>query len=204
MGMVSAAEATLDARVRPELTLHRTRTSYPARPVLATVNGTLARPPARLVRPAAPVPDGAVRSDGALRSDGAARSYDPVPAAATRPTAAARRRPTVISTPAPVRLTSRGRFVVGLVAFLGAIAAAAAMWLAVAGRAEAAGHVQYPGRGTAGMARVVVAPGQSLWTIALRVDPTADPRIIVAEIITDNSLTGQTIQPGQVLWVPKG
>ncbi|MDA8321803.1 MAG: LysM peptidoglycan-binding domain-containing protein [Actinomycetota bacterium] len=103
-----------------------------------------------------------------------------------------------------MRLTSRGRFVVGLVAFLGAIAAAAAMWLAVAGRAEAAGHVQYPGRGTAGMARVVVAPGQSLWTIALRVDPTADPRIIVAEIITDNSLTGQTIQPGQVLWVPKG
>ncbi len=198
MGMVSAAEATLDARVRPELALHRTRTSYPARPVLATVNGTLARPPARLVRPAAPVPDGAVRSDGA------ARSYDPVPPAATRPTAAARRRPTVISTPAPVRLTSRGRFVVGLVAFLGAIAAAAAMWLAVAGRAEAAGHVQYPGRGTAGMARVVVAPGQSLWTIALRVDPTADPRIIVAEIITDNSLTGQTIQPGQVLWVPKG
>jgi hypothetical protein len=192
MGMVSAAETTLDARVRPELTLHRTRTSYPARPVLATLSGTPARPPARPVRPAASVPDDAARFAG------------PVLPAATRPAAAVRRRPTVASTPAPVRLTSRGRFVVGLVASLGAIAAVAALWLAVAGRAEAAGHVQYPGRGTAGMARVIVAPGQSLWTIALRVDPTADPRIIVAEIITDNSLTGQTIQPGQALWVPRG
>ena len=198
MGMVSAAEATLDARVRPELTLHRSRTSYPAGPVLATVNGALVRPPAPGVRPA-----GQVRPAG-LVPPGVARPAGLVPRGVVRPAGAVRRRPAIGSSPAPMRLTRRGRCVVGFVAFLGAVAAAAALWLAVASRAEAAGHVQYPGRGTTGVARVVVAPGQSLWTIALRVDPTADPRIIVAEIITDNSLTGQTIQPGQVLWVPQG
>ncbi|MHB1431755.1 MAG: LysM peptidoglycan-binding domain-containing protein [Streptosporangiaceae bacterium] len=103
-----------------------------------------------------------------------------------------------------MRLTRRGRVVVGFVAFVIAVASAAALWLAAASRAEAAGHVRAAGRGTPGMTRVVVAPGESLWTVAVRVDPTADPRIIVAEIIADNSLTGQTIQPGQVLWVPRG
>jgi LysM repeat protein len=54
------------------------------------------------------------------------------------------------------------------------------------------------------MTRVVVRPGQTLWSIAVRAEPTADPRVVVQEIIDANSLTGPAIQAGAVLWVPRG
>ena len=44
--------------------------------------------------------------------------------------------------------------------------------------------------GTAGhsMTRIVVQPGQTLWTIAMRADPQADPRQVVQQIIAANAL----------------
>lgn len=77
-------------------------------------------------------------------------------------------------------------------------------WLAIGGQAEASSHL--PGRGSAGrgMIRVVVRPGQTLWGIAVRADPSVDPRVVIGEIVSDNELTGTGIQVGQTLWVPRG
>ncbi len=50
----------------------------------------------------------------------------------------------------------------------------------------------------------VVEQGDSLWSIAQVVAPTADPREVVEEIRTLNGLRSNLIQPGQVLLVPSG
>ena len=53
------------------------------------------------------------------------------------------------------------------------------------------------------MLRVVVRPGDTMWSIAVRADPAADPRAVIQQIVEDNGLTGTAIQVGQVLWVPR-
>jgi hypothetical protein len=104
-----------------------------------------------------------------------------------------------------VRLTRRGKIVVGVLAGLAAASLAALIWFAVAGQAEAAGPGALGGGSGAGhtMLRVVVRPGETLWSIAVRTDPTADPRAVIQQIIDDNALRGPAIQAGQVLWVPR-
>jgi nucleoid-associated protein YgaU len=153
MGMTSAAEAKLDARVRPQILEMRARTPYPKR-----------------------------------RSDAGPQQAE-TPAAAVRP--------------APIRLTRRGRVVVGALIGIGVAALAAVIWLAVAGQAQASGTAR-PGRPAGdSVARVVVKPGQTLWGIAAQVDPGADPRVIIPQIVDLNSLSGTAINVGQVLWVPR-
>lgn len=49
---------------------------------------------------------------------------------------------------------------------------------------------------------VVVAPGESLWSIATDAAGSGDPRALVDEIILANSLTTPDVAPGQVLRVP--
>jgi LysM repeat protein len=53
------------------------------------------------------------------------------------------------------------------------------------------------------MTQIVVQPGQSMWSIAASADPAADPRVVIQQIISANSLTGTSIRAGQLLWVPK-
>jgi hypothetical protein len=174
MGITSStAEAKLDARIRPDITVMRSVTSYPRRH-----------------RPSLAVLPGGLETD---RADGSAEA-----AVAPSVRAAARS--------VPVRLTRRGRITVGLVAVIAIIAVAsmaALVWLAVADSAQAAGQVA---RGTAAnhaMMRVVVRPGDTMWGIAVRADPSADPRAVIQQIIDDNGLRGTAIQAGQVLWVPR-
>jgi len=50
--------------------------------------------------------------------------------------------------------------------------------------------------------RLVVRPGDTLWTIAEARYPDADPRIKVEEIERANQLPGPVLQPGQVLRLP--
>jgi len=100
-------------------------------------------------------------------------------------------------------LTRRGKIVVGVLAVIAVAGVAALVWLAVAGRAQAADKVQQPGTTGHSMLRVVVRPGESLWTIAVRTDPAADPRVVIQQIIDDNALRGTAIRAGQVLWVPR-
>lgn len=48
---------------------------------------------------------------------------------------------------------------------------------------------------------VVVAPGDTLWSIAVRTAPEADPRQTVDEIMALNHLATSWIAPGQRLFV---
>ena len=49
---------------------------------------------------------------------------------------------------------------------------------------------------------VVVHPGDSLWSVAERADPGADPRAVVERIKELNGLAGDTVVAGVVLQVP--
>ena len=103
----------------------------------------------------------------------------------------------------PIRLTRRGRIVVGAAVAIGAVAAASLIWFAIVGQAQAASHggSRVPLRDS--VQRVVVSQGESLWAIAVKVDPDADPRAVIPQIVELNSLRGTGIRIGQVLWVPK-
>jgi hypothetical protein len=102
----------------------------------------------------------------------------------------------------PLRLTRRGRVVVATLVVAAVAVLALAIALATAGGAQAAGH---GGRGGLhqGMHQIVVRPGQTLWSIASAAEPTADPRLVVPEIMAANGLTSADIAAGQLLWVPR-
>jgi LysM domain len=102
----------------------------------------------------------------------------------------------------PVRLTRRGRVVVGVLAVLALTAAVLVITLAASAGAQATNHGQARG-GYTGMREIVVQPGQTLWSIAAAAEPSVDPRIVVQEIMSANAMTSATISVGQLLWVPR-
>ena len=104
-----------------------------------------------------------------------------------------------------VRLTRRGRFVVTVMLTAVSLSLVVLAWLAIAARtAQAADGGQSPGAVYQNLTSVVVHPGQTLWSIASRAEPTADPRIVMQQIIDLNALHGTSVVPGQRLWVPRG
>ncbi len=103
-----------------------------------------------------------------------------------------------LTVPPTVRLTPRGRIVVTAASAL--LIGALSVLLATAAQAARSGSVAPGGH----VAKVAVGPGQSLWSLAEAFDPDSDPRVIVQEIRRLNSLAGDELQPGQVLWVPRG
>jgi nucleoid-associated protein YgaU len=103
----------------------------------------------------------------------------------------------------PVRLTRRGRRVIAGFAAAVALAVAAALWLAAATGAQAANHGVAPGAVYKSMTAVIVQPGQTLWSIALRAEPAADPRVVVSQIIEFNALSSDVVAPGERVWVPR-
>ena len=110
---------------------------------------------------------------------------DPVPAAEA-----------LTPVPRTVRLTRRGRLV------LAVIAAAVVAGLVVAGATAA--QASGPAAAHGGDARVFVQPGDTLWSIALRTDPGADPQAVMAGILRANHLPTSAVTVGQRLWVPRG
>jgi LysM repeat protein len=50
--------------------------------------------------------------------------------------------------------------------------------------------------------QIVVAPGETLWTIAARVNPEIDPRAVIDQIMDLNVIEGSNVYAGQVLLVP--
>ena len=54
----------------------------------------------------------------------------------------------------------------------------------------------------AGLSYVTVDAGASLWEIAVAVDPSADPRVVIEDIVRLNGLDDAVIEPGQRLAVP--
>ena len=102
----------------------------------------------------------------------------------------------------PIRLTRRGRMVVAALVVAGLTVVVLLASVLASGGAQATNHGQ-AGAGYQGMHRIVVRPGQSLWSIASAAEPTADTRLVVQQIMTANALTGTTISAGQLLWVPR-
>jgi hypothetical protein len=108
------------------------------------------------------------------------------------------------STPAPLRLTRRGRAVVAVLTVLAAAAVVMLLWLVVAGGAQAASHGEPAGAGYRGMTSIVVRPGQTLWSIAVSAEPAANPWVVIRQIVDANALSGTSVRSGQQLWVPRG
>jgi hypothetical protein len=103
--------------------------------------------------------------------------------------------------PAPLRLTTRGRIVFGFVGVVLATVALTVVSMSLSG-AQASNHGR-AGAGYQGMRQVVVQPGQTLWSIAAQAEPSADPRQVVSEIMSANSLTSSDLQAGELLWIPR-
>jgi hypothetical protein len=119
-----------------------------------------------------------------------------------RPSTGSSIRPAVRPAAVPVRLTRRGRRVVGGLAAGAAALAAFALSLALGGGALASSHAS-GGSPYQGMRQVVVQPGQNLWALAARAEPGADPRLVIPQIVSANALAGDAIYPGEQLWVPR-
>lgn len=134
----------------------------------------------------------------------AAAPLAPAPPATARPAPApapAPARPGVSpsSATSPLRLTRRGRIVVAVMAAL----LVAGLSLAVAGAAQATGPSASQRATGPNLARVVVRPGQTLWSVAENADPNADPRLVIQQIAQLNALTSDNLVAGQRLWVPR-
>jgi hypothetical protein len=101
-------------------------------------------------------------------------------------------------------LTRRGRAVVAALVTVAAVLLVGLAWLAGVVRAQAAGSA-VPSRDVyRSLTAVVVRPGESLWSIAERSQPGADPRVVVQELIDLNGLHGSAVQAGERLWMPRG
>jgi LysM domain len=135
-------------------------------------------------------------ADEQRSAGGAMLAADPRHATGMRPTA----RPAP-ARPAPLRLTRRGRIVVGFASVVLATVALTIGSMSLSG-AQAANHGR-PAAGYQGMRQIVVQPGQTLWSIAAQAEPSADPRQVIAEIMMANSLAGSNLEAGQLLWVPR-
>ena len=103
-----------------------------------------------------------------------------------------------------VRLTRRGRIVVAVMLTVASLSLAVLAWLAVAARSAQAADGGQPGAVYQNLTSVVVHPGQTLWSIATQAEPSADPRVVMQQIIELNALRGTSVEPGQRLWVPRG
>ncbi|MCB1274144.1 MAG: LysM peptidoglycan-binding domain-containing protein [Leucobacter sp.] len=99
--------------------------------------------------------------------------------------------------PVRLRITRRGRIVLGFfIALLvaGLVAAGALLGATRADASTEAGHADF--------GYVVVQAGDTLWSVATELDSSADPRDIIAEIIRLNGLESSDVQAGQALAVP--
>ena len=110
------------------------------------------------------------------------------------------RRPSVAGRPTrgcaaapPLRLTRRGRVVVVMIA---AVVMCALLSLVLATASASAGPGDLPRR------THVVQPGETLWDIALGLDPDVDPRVVVAKLARFNGLASVDVVPGQALLLP--
>ena len=92
-----------------------------------------------------------------------------------------------------VRLTRRGR--------LAATVALVAVTTGVLGLAQPAAFALGRSDGPA-THRITVRPGETLWAIADRVAPNADPRSTIARLESMNHLGSSTVPAGSVLLVP--
>jgi hypothetical protein len=131
-----------------------------------------------------------------------ARPRPPLAATVLIPSAVISPRPRQASAPARLRLTRRGRVVVATLVVAAVATLGLVIAMAVAGGAQAASP-DGPGAGHQGMHEIVVRSGQTLWSIASAAEPTADPRLVVQQIMAANGMSTADVAAGQLLWVPR-
>jgi hypothetical protein len=155
------------------------------------------------IPPAAPVrPRGTGPGAAPIRSRETAPGVAPAQTRVVRPASAPSRVP--VRRARRARLTRRGRRLIWASAILLVVAVITPVVLALASGAQAANHGVPPSAVWAGMRQVVVQPRDSLWSIALRAEPRADPRVVVQQIMDYNAMGSQVVVPGENLWVPRG
>ncbi|WP_434317889.1 LysM peptidoglycan-binding domain-containing protein [Leifsonia sp. P73] len=95
-----------------------------------------------------------------------------------------------------LRLTRRGRAVLTMLVAL-PIVIGAMVFALNGGGAAATGeqaHVTFH--------YVTVQSGDSLWSVASRIAPNADPRDVIADLVNLNGLSSAVVTPGQQLAIP--
>jgi hypothetical protein len=94
-----------------------------------------------------------------------------------------------------LRITRRGRFVLAALFAVPVVAVSLLMTSpgALAESTPSSNDFEY----------VTVISGDTLWAIAEMIDPTGDPRDMVAELMTLNQLTSANLSPGQELAIPR-
>jgi len=101
----------------------------------------------------------------------------------------------VAPSPPRLRLTARGRAVL-----LFLVAAPLTIWLLMA--QLNGGAAQGTREAGAPVPVVVVESGESLWSVAERVAPNADPRDVITAIVAYNHLPSADVMAGQQLGIP--
>lgn len=96
-----------------------------------------------------------------------------------------------------LRMTARGRRTLLAAASI-PLAAGIAFGVLSGGSAIASNEATAP----AVFETITVVPGDSLWSIASKVAPNADPRVVIEEISDLNMLDGATLQVGDELAIP--
>ena len=94
--------------------------------------------------------------------------------------------------PFPLRLTRRGRALVTL-----SLAVMILLLGFAVGHASSTAAVPTPAPAT-----VVVQPGETLWSLAARIDPSRDPRLVVGQLMAVNHLSDGTLQVGERIHLP--
>ena len=97
---------------------------------------------------------------------------------------------------ARLHLTRRGRAVFTTLAAVPLVAGALVLGVNVGGAAAGSG-----GAG-ATFDYVTVQSGESLWQLAESIAPNADPRDVIADIVSLNQLSSTDIEPGERLAIP--
>lgn len=98
--------------------------------------------------------------------------------------------------PAPMRLTRRGRIVVGTLVALPIVVGA--YFIGMGSSSAGADSVQ----SVTNFETVTVMPGDTLWSIAQNIAPNADAQVVISAIEELNQLDTLTVQPGQQLAIP--
>jgi hypothetical protein len=115
----------------------------------------------------------------------------PSPVVPPRPTAA----PVQVSS--RIRLTRRGRLVFTSLAAAPLVAVAA--WLGV----NALPAVATSSSSSVVFEYATIESGESLWQLASRIAPEADPRDVIADLMRLNQLESSTVSPGQRIAIPE-
>ncbi|KQM60172.1 MULTISPECIES: LysM peptidoglycan-binding domain-containing protein [unclassified Agreia] len=108
--------------------------------------------------------------------------------------------PATASHTARLRITRRGRVVLAALASIPVVAVVTAVALFGANSAVADGVAS--SGATQAFDYVTVQAGETLWGLAEEIAPTADPRDVIADIVSLNQLPSAEVQPGQRLAVP--